>query len=65
MKMLVLNGPNINMLGIREPQVYGNTNYAKLEETIKEYGVQNNLEVDIFQSNIEGEIVTKIQNAIR
>ena len=65
MKILVINGPNINMLGIREPEIYGDLNYAKLEEIIKDYAVENNIEVDIIQSNVEGDIVTAIQKAIR
>jgi len=63
MKILVINGPNLNMLGIREPDVYGKSTYADLialiEETAKEAGV----EVECFQSNHEGDIVDKIQTA--
>lgn len=63
MKILVINGPNINMIGIREPQIYGNKNYASLCEMINEYCVKNNIEVEIYQSNHEGDLVDKIQEA--
>lgn len=63
MKILVINGPNINMLGIREPAIYGNNTFADLllllERTAEEEGVQ----VDQFQSNHEGALVDKIQEA--
>ena len=63
MKILVINGPNINMLGIREPEVYGKTTYAELcafiEEKCKAVGVN----CELFQSNHEGAIVDKIQAA--
>ena len=64
MKILVVNGPNLNMLGIREPEIYGSETYKDLEELIKGYCSKNNIQVDIFQSNCEGEIVTIIQNAL-
>ena len=61
MKILVINGPNLNMLGIREPGIYGKNTFADLltllEDTAKELGV----EVEQFQSNHEGDIVDKIQ----
>lgn len=63
MKILVLNGPNINMLGIREPQIYGNRTYSDLLETIKEYCNSKNIEVECFQSNHEGALIDKIQEA--
>ena len=63
MKILVINGPNINMLGIREPEIYGKTTYKDLCDTINNYADENGIEVEIFQSNHEGEIVDKIQNA--
>ena len=62
MKLLVINGPNINMLGQREPDKYGTFTYEQLCEKIKNFCVQNNADVEFFQSNIEGEIVTAIQN---
>ena len=64
MKILVVNGPNINMLGIREPEIYGKDTYKDLENLIKDYGKEKNVEIDIVQSNCEGELVTIIQNAL-
>ncbi len=63
MKLLVINGPNINMLGIREPHLYGSQNYAYLCEKIEKYASENNIQVELFQSNHEGCIVDKIQQA--
>ncbi len=63
MKIIVLNGPNINMLGIREPQIYGNRTYSDLLETIKAYCNSKNIEVECFQSNHEGALIDKIQEA--
>ena len=63
MKILVINGPNINMLGIREPDHYGRETYADLVEKIKSYCDQKNIEVELFQSNHEGDLVDKIQEA--
>ena len=61
MKILVINGPNINMLGIREPGIYGKNTFADLLSLLEETAVQENLEIDQFQSNHEGAIVDKIQ----
>lgn len=63
MKILVINGPNINMLGIRELNLYGNETYDFLLKTIEKFANENNIEVDFFQSNHEGDLVDKIQNA--
>lgn len=63
MKILVINGPNLNMLGIREPAVYGNQSYSCLCKMIEEYAKENNIEIEIYQSNHEGAIVDKIQEA--
>jgi len=63
MKLMVINGPNINMLGIREKNLYGNENYEYLCEMIKKYCTSNNHDVDIYQSNHEGEIIDWIQKA--
>ena len=63
MKILVINGPNLNMLGIREPQHYGKETYQDLKNKINAYCEKNNIEVEIFQSNHEGLIVDKIQEA--
>ncbi len=65
MKLLVLNGPNLNMLGVREPELYGKKDYKSLVKTIKQAGKDNGVKVDVFQSNIEGVLVTKIQKAIK
>ena len=62
-KILVVNGPNLNMLGIREPEIYGGADYADLVETIKKSAEALGLEVDCFQSNHEGELVDRIQKA--
>ena len=63
MKILVINGPNINMLGIREPSVYGTQTYKDLCNFISAHCSKKGIEVEIFQSNHEGAIVDKIQNA--
>ncbi|MCR4594038.1 MAG: type II 3-dehydroquinate dehydratase [Clostridiales bacterium] len=63
MKILVINGPNLNMLGIREPGIYGNATYDDLCEKIYGEAEKLNMDVEIFQSNFEGEIVSKIQEA--
>ncbi len=64
MKFLILNGPNLNMLGKREPQVYGNLALFDIEKSVKELAVQLEVEVEFFQSNYEGAIVDKIQQSI-
>ena len=64
MKILVINGPNINMLGIREKNIYGNNDYNSLVEKIKKEASELDCQVDFFQSNIEGEIITSIQKAL-
>lgn len=63
MKILVLNGPNINMLGIREPNLYGTENYDTLVQKIKDYCDERGIETSFFQSNHEGDLVDKIQQA--
>ena len=63
MKLLFLNGPNLNMLGIREPDIYGKQTYAALEEYIRGFCGQMGIECEIFQSNHEGALVEAIQNA--
>lgn len=63
MKLLVVNGPNINMLGIREPEVYGNGTYIDLCNLVDNYCREKDIEVEFFQSNHEGDIVDIIQNA--
>lgn len=61
MKILVLNGPNINMLGIREPSIYGQNTFPELLLLLQEVADSENIEIEQFQSNHEGEIVDKIQ----
>ena len=63
MKILVINGPNINMLGIREKHLYGNNTYDDLVNMIKKWGSDNSVDVECYQSNSEGDIVTTIQNS--
>ena len=62
-KILVINGPNINMLGLREPSLYGSHNYAALKELICESAAEAGVQVELFQSNHEGSIVDVIQAA--
>ena len=63
MKILVINGPNINMLGIREPGIYGKNTFADLLRLLEETAKKEGLEIQQFQSNHEGAIVDKIQEA--
>ena len=63
MKILVINGPNINMLGLREPEIYGGETYSDLIEKIRSHCAEKNIEVGFFQSNHEGAIVDAIQQA--
>ncbi len=63
MKFLVLNGPNLNMLGIREPDIYGAATYAQLCEQIAAHAAAIGVSVEIYQSNHEGDLVDKIQAA--
>jgi len=61
MKIAVIQGPNLNMLGVREQNIYGPMKLEQIHSQMKEFAGQNNLEVEFFQSNLEGEIVDKIQ----
>lgn len=63
MKILVINGPNLNMLGIREPDIYGKSTYKDLLEMIQSHADKKGVEVEFYQSNHEGDIVDKIQAA--
>lgn len=63
MKLLILNGPNINMLGVREPDVYGTDSYETLCRRVLDYAAARGVEAEIFQSNHEGDLVDKIQAA--
>lgn len=63
MKFLIINGPNLNLLGLREPEIYGEKNYDYLCKSIKDYCDEKNIATEFFQSNHEGDIVDKIQSA--
>ncbi len=63
MHILVINGPNINMLGIREPDIYGSNTYENLCSIIRDYAAEKGVDVELFQSNYEGAIVDAIQKA--
>lgn len=63
MKILVINGPNLNFLGIREPSVYGKQDYKYLVNMIEEKAKEENIEVECFQSNHEGAIIDKLQES--
>ena len=62
-KIIILNGPNLNLLGEREIKQYGNLTLSDIEKNCKEFGNKNNFNISFYQSNIEGEIVEKIQNS--
>ena len=64
MKILVINGPNINMLGIREPGIYGKNSFADLLQLLQDTAKERNIEVEQYQSNHEGDLVDKIQWAL-
>ncbi|MCR4658199.1 MAG: type II 3-dehydroquinate dehydratase [Lachnospiraceae bacterium] len=63
MKLYVINGPNLNMLGIREPEIYGKKNYKDLTEMIGRYAEERGIEAVCFQSNHEGDLIDKIHEA--
>ncbi len=63
MKILVINGPNINLLGLREPDIYGKQTYGELLALLEETGAAQQLEIEHFQSNHEGALVDRIQQA--
>ena len=63
MKLLVLNGPNLNMLGIREPAIYGKETYDDLCRTVKEHAEKRGVDVTLYQSNHEGDLIDRIQMA--
>lgn len=63
-KVLVINGPNLNMLGIREPGVYGNNSLEQINKGLEKLAQKLEIDISFYQSNIEGEIVTAIQNAL-
>jgi 3-dehydroquinate dehydratase-2 len=61
MKIAVIQGPNLNMLGVREQQIYGPMKLEQIHQQMKEFADQNGVEIEFFQSNLEGEIVDRIQ----
>ena len=63
MKIMVINGPNINMLGTREPEIYGSLTLDDIINNLKDYAKTLGIELETFQSNVEGEIVNTIQKA--
>ena len=65
MKILVINGPNLNMLGVREPEIYGSTTYAELVDMISAYAKEKGVYTECKQSNCEGELVHYIQSAYK
>ena len=64
MKLLVINGPNLNMLGIREPAIYGAETYPELCRRVKEHAAEKDVDVELYQSNHEGDLVDWIQQAL-
>ena len=63
MKLFIINGPNLNLLGVREPELYGRQDYAALVKLVENTCEELGIEVDIYQSNHEGDLVDKIQSA--
>ena len=63
MKIKIINGPNLNMLGVREPEIYGQGTLENINNELTEFAEKRGLSLDFFQSNVEGEIVTEIQKA--
>ncbi|MCR4926093.1 MAG: type II 3-dehydroquinate dehydratase [Clostridiales bacterium] len=64
MKIMVINGPNLNMTGLREPEIYGSETLEDINNFISDYAKSKGVEVDFFQSNSEGDIVTAAQNVL-
>ncbi len=64
MKIVVIQGPNINMLGVREQNIYGPLKMENIHQHLEQVAKQNNFEIEFFQSNLEGEIVDKIQECL-
>lgn len=64
MKILVIQGPNLNILGHREPEIYGHFTLEQIHKNLKSQAAQNNAEIEFFQSNFEGEIIDKLQECI-
>ncbi len=64
MKVVVIQGPNLNMLGVREQNNYGNMKLEQIHQNMEAFAKQSNLEIEFFQSNLEGEIVDRIQECL-
>ncbi|MDU7693336.1 MAG: type II 3-dehydroquinate dehydratase [Helicobacter sp.] len=64
MKIIVIQGPNLNVLGHRDPRIYGTMTLDQIHQNMEEFAKQNGVEVDFFQTNFEGEIIDKIQECI-
>lgn len=64
MKIVVIQGPNLNMLGVREQNIYGPMKMEDIHEQMKAFAEQNKLEIEFFQSNLEGEIVDRVQECL-
>ena len=62
-KIIILNGPNLNLLGEREKDQYGNNTLKEIEDNCKDYAAKNKINLSVFQSNLEGELVNQIQNS--
>ena len=62
-KIIILNGPNLNLLGEREKSQYGNFTFKDIEKNCNDFAIKNNIKLTLFQSNIEGEIVSQIQDS--
>jgi 3-dehydroquinate dehydratase-2 len=62
-KIIILNGPNLNLLGEREKNQYGNFTLKDIEKNCKQFSSENSIDLSLFQSNIEGELIEKIQNS--
>ena len=65
MNILVINGPNLDMLGMREPDIYGHETLGDIEAQCRQLAAGHDMELDWFQSNLEGELIEKIQQAVR
>jgi 3-dehydroquinate dehydratase-2 len=63
MNIIIINGPNLNLLGVREPKIYGKETLKSIEKSCKEHSKKNKITLEFFPYNIEGEIVTKIQKS--
>lgn len=63
MRVLIINGPNLNFLGKREPKIYGNETLELINNKIKEFGMNHGMDIEFFQSNHEGDIIDKIQES--